>query len=167
MRYLLRPTGFNPRWIRCAPLAANRRPRLWLSLFMMLERMQTGLLKVFRHLTDWLKEFRLYHRDAGKVVKLRENLISATRYALMCRASPSRRGRRASRASWNIRRWGLYDRGTAVREAAEDESIPIVASLPCRALYRKFARRLITHLRSRRKLTLPPQGDAAFDPNRS
>ena len=38
---------------------------------MMLERMQTGLLKVFRHLTDWLKEFRLYHRDAGKVVKLR------------------------------------------------------------------------------------------------
>jgi hypothetical protein len=26
----------------------------------------------------------LYHRDAGKVVKLRDDLISATRYALMC-----------------------------------------------------------------------------------
>ena len=50
----------------------------------MLERMQTGRLKVFRHLTDWLEEFRLYHRDAGRVVKLRDDLISATRYALMC-----------------------------------------------------------------------------------
>ena len=53
-------------------------------LCMMLERMQTGRLKVFRHLTDWFEEFRLYHRDAGKVVKLRDDLISATRYALMC-----------------------------------------------------------------------------------
>ena len=54
------------------------------GLSIMLERMQTGRLKVFRHLTDWLEEFRLYHRDAGKVVKLRDDLISATRYALMC-----------------------------------------------------------------------------------
>ena len=54
------------------------------GLFMMLERMQTGRLKVFRHLSDWFEEFRLYHRDAGKVVKLRDDLISATRYALMC-----------------------------------------------------------------------------------
>jgi hypothetical protein len=30
------------------------------------------------------REFRLYHRDGGKVVKLRDDLISATRYALMC-----------------------------------------------------------------------------------
>jgi phage terminase large subunit-like protein len=54
------------------------------GLFMLLERMQTGRLKVFRHLSDWFEEFRLYHRDAGKVVKLRDDLISATRYALMC-----------------------------------------------------------------------------------
>jgi hypothetical protein len=46
--------------------------------------MQTGRLKVFRHLNGWFEEFRLYHRDAGKVVKLRDDLISATRYALMC-----------------------------------------------------------------------------------
>src|SRR5262249_49937616 len=39
------------------------------GLSVMLERMQTGRLKVFRHLTDWLEEFRLYHRDAGRVVK--------------------------------------------------------------------------------------------------
>jgi phage terminase large subunit-like protein len=54
------------------------------GLFMMLERMQTGRLKVFRHLSDWFEEFRLYHREDGKVVKLRDDLISATRYALMC-----------------------------------------------------------------------------------
>jgi phage terminase large subunit-like protein len=85
------------------------------GLFMMLERMQTGRLKVFRHLTDWLEEFRLYHRDAGKVVKLRDDLISATRYALMCLPSPSPRGRRAFRASSTIRRWGLCDRDEPAR----------------------------------------------------
>jgi hypothetical protein len=30
------------------------------------------------------QRYCLYHRDAGKVVKLRDDLISATRYALMC-----------------------------------------------------------------------------------
>ena len=34
--------------------------------------------------TSWFEEFRLYQRDAGKVVKLRDDLISATCYALMC-----------------------------------------------------------------------------------
>ncbi len=28
----------------------------------MLDRMQTGRFKVFRHLNDWFEEFRLYHR---------------------------------------------------------------------------------------------------------
>jgi phage terminase large subunit-like protein len=54
------------------------------GLFAMLERMQTGRLKVFKHLADWFEEFRLYHREDGRVVKLRDDLISATRYALMC-----------------------------------------------------------------------------------
>lgn len=49
----------------------------------MLERMQTGRFKVFSHLTLWFEEFRLYHRKDGKVVKLRDDLMSATRYALM------------------------------------------------------------------------------------
>lgn len=51
----------------------------------MLDRMQTGRLKVFKHLADWLGEFRLYHREDGKIVKEREDLISATRYAVMMR----------------------------------------------------------------------------------
>lgn len=49
----------------------------------MLERMQTGRLKVARHLADWFDEFRLYHREDGKIVKINDDLMSATRYALM------------------------------------------------------------------------------------
>ena len=55
------------------------------SLMDMLERMQTGRFKVFAHLEDWFGEFRLYHRKDGKVVKLQDDLLSATRYALMMR----------------------------------------------------------------------------------
>lgn len=49
----------------------------------MLERMQTGRWKVFRGLNEWLEEFRLYHRKNGQIVKLRDDLLSASRYALM------------------------------------------------------------------------------------
>ncbi len=49
----------------------------------MLDRMQTGRLKVAKHLQDWWEEFRLYHREDGKVVKEGDDLMSATRYALM------------------------------------------------------------------------------------
>lgn len=51
----------------------------------MLERMQTGRFKVFHHLTDWLEEFNLYHRKDGLIVKERDDLLSATRYAVMMR----------------------------------------------------------------------------------
>lgn len=53
------------------------------GLLDMLERMNTGRLKVFRHLENWFEEFRLYHRKDGKIVKLHDDLISATRYAIM------------------------------------------------------------------------------------
>lgn len=53
------------------------------GLMMMLDRMQTGKLKVAKHLHDWWEEFRLYHREDGKVVKEADDLMSATRYALM------------------------------------------------------------------------------------
>lgn len=49
----------------------------------MLERMQTGRLKVFSHLMDWWQEFRMYHRKDGLIVKERDDLMSATRIALM------------------------------------------------------------------------------------
>ena len=51
----------------------------------MLTRMQTMRLRVFSHLNDWFEEFRLYHRKDGLVVKDGDDLLSATRYALMMR----------------------------------------------------------------------------------
>jgi phage terminase large subunit-like protein len=49
----------------------------------LLQRMQTGRLKVFEHLGDWFEEFRLYHRKDGLIVKVKDDLMSATRYAEM------------------------------------------------------------------------------------
>ena len=49
----------------------------------MLDRMKTGRLKVFAHLSDWFEEFRLYHRKEGQIMKERDDLLSATRIALM------------------------------------------------------------------------------------
>ena len=53
------------------------------GLMDMLERMQTGRFKVFSNMDDWFQEFRMYHRKDGKVVKKVDDLMSATRYALM------------------------------------------------------------------------------------
>jgi hypothetical protein len=49
----------------------------------MLDRMQSGRFKVFDTLNDWFDEFRLYHRKDGVVVKLRDDVMSATRYGVM------------------------------------------------------------------------------------
>lgn len=49
----------------------------------MLERMETGRFKVFAGLNEWFEEFRMYHRKEGKIVKERDDLMSATRYAVM------------------------------------------------------------------------------------
>jgi phage terminase large subunit-like protein len=51
---------------------------------MMVNRMLEGRFKVAAHLADWWEEYRLYHRKDGKLVKVNDDLISATRYGLMC-----------------------------------------------------------------------------------
>jgi Terminase RNaseH-like domain len=51
------------------------------GLMDMLDRMKIGRFKVFRD--DWFGEFRLYHRKDGRVVKEGDDLMCATRYALM------------------------------------------------------------------------------------
>lgn len=56
--------------------------------FFMLERMQTGRLKVFSTCPLWLEEKRLYHREekddgGSKLVKIDDDLLSASRYAIM------------------------------------------------------------------------------------
>lgn len=63
------------------------------GLMDMLDRMQTGRLKVYEHLNDWFEEFRLYHRKNGKVVKIGDDLMSATRYAIMSLRHAKPKGR--------------------------------------------------------------------------
>jgi len=48
-----------------------------------LGRMQSGRFKVFQHLNDWWKEFLIYHRQEGKIHKENDDLMDATRYAIM------------------------------------------------------------------------------------
>ena len=49
----------------------------------MIERMRSGRFKVDETIVDWFEEFRLYHRKDGKIVKLQDDILCATRYALM------------------------------------------------------------------------------------
>jgi hypothetical protein len=49
----------------------------------MLDRMQTGRLKVFMHLDGFFEEYRLYHRKDGKIVKEFDDALSAVRYLIM------------------------------------------------------------------------------------
>jgi phage terminase large subunit-like protein len=53
------------------------------GLIDMLQRMQTGRFKVDENLSMWWEEYRMYHRKDGEVVKERDDLMSATRYAMM------------------------------------------------------------------------------------
>lgn len=56
------------------------------GLVEMYERATTGRLKVFSHLSEWFEEKLNYHRDeAGNIVKISDDLLSATRYAYMMR----------------------------------------------------------------------------------
>lgn len=47
-------------------------------------RMNTGRLKVFRSLSPWFNEFRIYRRDQnGKIIKENDHLMDCTRYLVM------------------------------------------------------------------------------------
>jgi hypothetical protein len=64
----------------------------------MLERMQTGRLKVFASCAAWFVEKRNYHRKNGLIVKERDDLMAATRIGVMMRrfaiTRPAKRSRR-------------------------------------------------------------------------
>ena len=53
------------------------------GLMDMAERMRTGRLKVFDTCIGWLSEFRRYHRKQGKIVKVHDDLMDASRYCVM------------------------------------------------------------------------------------
>jgi hypothetical protein len=46
-------------------------------------REQSGRLKVAADLSDWFEERRIYHRKDGQIVKIKDDLLSATRTGLM------------------------------------------------------------------------------------
>lgn len=49
------------------------------------DRIRTGRLKVNQALTEWFEEYRDYHRKDGLIVKVRDDLMSATRIGIMAR----------------------------------------------------------------------------------
>ena len=73
-----------------------------------LSRIETGRFKVFSHLKEWFDEWRMYHRKDGQIVKLNDDLMDATRYAVMMRrhatTQPVRQRQQPSQAG--ISNWG-------------------------------------------------------------
>lgn len=67
-----------------AQYAGERGTGVEAGLMDMLERMETARWFVFSHLAEWFEEFRLYHRQDGRVVKEHDDIMAASRYALMC-----------------------------------------------------------------------------------
>jgi phage terminase large subunit-like protein len=55
------------------------------GIMQMDERMTTGRWKVANHLKDWFEEYRTYHRDKGLIVKVRDDIMSASRVGMMMR----------------------------------------------------------------------------------
>ena len=51
----------------------------------MYDRMTTGRYKVAKHLKEWWEEFRVYHRKDGQIVKLQDDLMSASRVGVMAK----------------------------------------------------------------------------------
>ena len=49
----------------------------------LLQRFETGRLKIFRSCVETMEEMRLYHRKNGKVVPIKDDLLSAMRYAAL------------------------------------------------------------------------------------
>jgi hypothetical protein len=49
----------------------------------MLQRFETGRLQIFKSCVETMEELRLYHRKNGKVVPIKDDLISAMRYAAL------------------------------------------------------------------------------------
>ncbi len=77
------------------------------GLQMMLGDMQTGRFKVFSNVQPWWDEQAIYHRENGKVVKEKDDFISATRYGYMMRrfaqAAPAGKMRAERRVdNWRV-----------------------------------------------------------------
>lgn len=72
------------------PATANKKENqggqgVEVGLLAMEEAMVEGKFKVFVNLSEWFEEKRMYHRKDGVVIKERDDLMSATRYAFQMR----------------------------------------------------------------------------------
>ena len=56
------------------------------GIFSVWDRLQSGRLKIFKSCTQVQREYGLYHRKDGKVVKLHDHLLDSLRY--LCMAEP-------------------------------------------------------------------------------
>lgn len=57
----------------------------WAGIHVMDELMHARQFKVRRELREWREEYRMYHLKDGKIVKIGDDLMSATRIAMMMR----------------------------------------------------------------------------------
>jgi len=57
----------------------------WAGILDMKERLGSGRLKVFSSCPQWFEEYREYHMEDGKIVKVRDDLLSATRVGIMAK----------------------------------------------------------------------------------
>jgi hypothetical protein len=53
------------------------------GISILLQRFETDRLKLFASCTSTLEEMRLYHRKNGRVVPIKDDLVSAMRYAAL------------------------------------------------------------------------------------
>lgn len=69
-----------------------------------LDYMMAGRLKVFRHLSEWWREWEDYHREDGVIVKEDDDIMDATRMGFMMRRHaipiPAPTGPRRDRSNW-------------------------------------------------------------------
>lgn len=56
---------------------------VWHGITLLQQRMESNRFKVFKTCSKWFEEFRNYHQENGKIVDLNDDLLAATRYALM------------------------------------------------------------------------------------
>lgn len=54
------------------------------GIFKVGQMLESGQLKIFKTLRNWLSEYRIYRRDEnGKIIKENDHLMDATRYLIM------------------------------------------------------------------------------------
>lgn len=76
--YLLPDCFLNP----ADPVTGKANSSVEAGIMSILERMQTGRLKIFTHLDDIFEELRMYHRKDGKIVKKFDDVVDALRYCV-------------------------------------------------------------------------------------